>query len=667
MSRGFRSRSRGHRDQQREPRDRSRGLNTPLSYRSMSAVPAALAGEVSLRRDVTLQFKAAVISNIEAKGPNPKTVTLQDRKEIARTAGFDWKVCVKWYAVKQDIFQQIAKTKLGKHGPRPFGSNEKLTGKSKPQCRLRGEVANDTYQFEVLSQLKNFLDMERSRGHTVTLIMMKDQYLKYLSRYAAKYRLMSQTEECQKQKACLLSNSQLCLERHDEMQCWDSKADKYWDKVVFHKVGAGMRAQQRKTQLTAEEEWLRCYLTWQSMDRAVWISAYGADEELMNHVANPTQWRKGLERMPLVFWDHVPVWLKVTGSAKVVWSHGDAANAAVRKTASRKVKKLCTQYAANIRDKADDGEEQELPDKEEVNPQELSDELRAVIQDATSKMGKHSPPVQTRGTYESGGDKFRVTLILFQTIENWFSEVEVPKGYAALRSDTNSADQLEGILIVYGSTHAKLEDMDDSGNWLRSYEYSVAGRTISREKGKNSRGVLSGWRKLRQSLGHDAFRRLRIWSQPAAWADEVIHCWLSDLIRSEYQPQCVFQVDCCSGQWTERVMHTLWMNQQLQTPIAPDVTPLLQLTDTCQAFCAKRAAEKQKGRLELEMREQCRRDNRKYTAHFGQYEMFRVAQTMVSEGIRQQQSSDVVLRQAIKSQLVCWRPNTEIGGLQSIE
>ena len=102
-------------------------------------------------------------------------------------------------------------------------------------------------------------------------------------------------------------------------------------------------------------------------------------------------------------------------------------------------------------------------------------------------------------------------------------------------------------------------------------------------------------------MGADAFRRLRIWSQPAAWADEVIHCWLSDLIKAEYQQQCLFQVDCCSGQWTERVMQTLWLNQQLQTPIAPDATPLLQLTDTCQAFCAKRAGERQKGSLELQM------------------------------------------------------------------
>ena len=129
------------------------------------------------------------------------------------------------------------------------------------------------------------------------------------------------------------------------MQCWDFKAEKYWDQNIHFKVCACMRAQQRKTQLTADEEWARCYLTWQSMDRAIWVSCYGSAEELMNHVSDATQWRKGLQSMPLVFWDHVPVWIKVIGSAKVVWSQNDKNNAAERKRASRQVKKLCSDYS----------------------------------------------------------------------------------------------------------------------------------------------------------------------------------------------------------------------------------------------------------------------------------------------------------------------------------
>ena len=197
------------RDLPRRPRDQSQrwlGLRTHrclqhiavLSVDGRSKLPAALVGEAVLRRDPTLQCKASVISQIMAVGPEPKQVKLVDRQMIAENAGFHWKVLAKWYAVKQDIFQQIAKLKLGKYGPRPFGSNERLTGKSKAQCRLRREEATENYQSDVIKQLKNFVDLERSRGHTVTVVMLKDHYLKYLTRFAVKYRLMSHTEKSQK-------------------------------------------------------------------------------------------------------------------------------------------------------------------------------------------------------------------------------------------------------------------------------------------------------------------------------------------------------------------------------------------------------------------------------------------------------------------------------------
>ncbi len=128
------------RDLPRRPRDQSQrwlGLRTHrgsqhiavLSVDGRSKLPAALVGEAVLRRDPTLQCKAAVISQIMAVGTEPKQVKAVDRQRIAENAGLHWKMLAKWYAIKQDIFQQIAKLKLGKYGPRPFGSSERLSGK----------------------------------------------------------------------------------------------------------------------------------------------------------------------------------------------------------------------------------------------------------------------------------------------------------------------------------------------------------------------------------------------------------------------------------------------------------------------------------------------------------------------------------------------------------
>jgi len=174
-------------------------------------------GEASLRRDVTLQFKGAIINKILATGKKPSEIELSSRQAISKQSGFSWRNIVQWYAAKDSIFEQITKSKLGMYGPRPFGSNERLAGKSKPQCRIRGDTLNNEgYQTEVIKSLKDFLDLERSRGHTVSVIMLKDYYLKLLTRFAVKYKLMSAMEKCLDKSASLAQYSQLCLERHDK-------------------------------------------------------------------------------------------------------------------------------------------------------------------------------------------------------------------------------------------------------------------------------------------------------------------------------------------------------------------------------------------------------------------------------------------------------------------
>ncbi len=146
----------------------------------------------------------------------------------------------------------------------------------------------------------------------------------------------------------------------------------------------------------------------------------------------------------------------------------------------------------------------------------------------------------------------------------------------------------------------------------------------------------------------------------------MISCWVSDLVAS-YSAQCISIVDCFSGQWTERCMHTSWANSQLQVPVAPDCTPLLQVTDTCQSFVAKRAGESRKAELELLLREKARREGVQYQAKAGAYELFEVGFAMAVEGDRRQSQRYVVLAQCIKSQLLVMRPTVDGQVLQSIE
>ena len=101
----------------------------------------------------------------------------------------------------------------------------------------------------------------------------------------------------------------------------------------------------------------------------------------------------------------------------------------------------------------------------------------------------------------------------------------------------------------------RLEDLDDQGRFVRQYAFKVGGKTVNREVGQSARGLMKQYVQLRSSMDRDQFLTTRVWCQPAAWADEIISCWISDLLH-EYQPQCITLVDCFSGQWTETSMFT---------------------------------------------------------------------------------------------------------------
>ena len=204
--------------------------------------------------------------------------------------------------------------------------------------------------------------------------------------------------------------------------------------------------------------------------------------------------------------------------------------------------------------------------------------------------------------------------------------------------------------------YARLEDIGDDGKFVRQYSFKVAGKTVNREAGQSARGLMKQYVQLRSSLGKDKFLTTRIWCQPAAWADEIISCWVSDLLHS-YQPQCITVVDCFSGQWTETSLFTAWLNSQMQLPIGPDCTPLLQVTDTCQSAQGKAAGNRRKEQLRLQGMELARREQTQYQCKFGPSELFQVASSIGHQGIIMQETNDLVLHQCRKSQLLVLRPN----------
>ena len=299
---------------------------------------------------------------------------------------------------------------------------------------------------------------------------------------------------------------------------------------------------------------------------------------------------------------------------------------------------------------------------------EARNALRQLQEEArkSSEEQKSKRPVTTKGTYSPGGDKYRVTAILFQTVEKWFDPNSAPQGFGEVRSQKDqSMPPLQMILIVFGSAQCRLEDIDSAGKWNKDVQFKSKGQPVNRTKGQSARGMMAGWVRLRSQLGEDQFLSVRIWQQPAAWADEVISCWVLDLLF-QYLIQSINIVDCFSGQWTAACLYTSWLNQQCQIPVGPDCTPMLQVADNAVIRECKVVGETEKAQLGLELQEQARRDGAQYQAKFGQYELFRVASRMARETSRRQETRDIVLNSLVRSQLLAFRLG-ESGQFQPIE
>ena len=76
---------------------------------------------------------------------------------------------------------------------------------------------------------------------------------------------------------------------------------------------------------------------------------------------------------------------------------------------------------------------------------------------------------------------------------------------------------------------------------------------VAFKAGESAGQILGSWRAARDaSLASKGTWQdeVLIWSQPAAWCDQVICQWCSDYIQS-WSPRTLLIVDCLGSQWQE--------------------------------------------------------------------------------------------------------------------
>ena len=211
----------------------------------------------------------------------------------------------------------------------------------------------------------------------------------------------------------------------------DQQRRKYCTSVLAW-VGASALRTQRVTRLTQAQVCQRVELTWQSHDYAQLLAVRGTDEELVEHIRSPTEWRSGLKSTVWVFFDHTPVWCAGTVEERPIYAQFESANCQARKQQSRQRRQA-----------------------EARGVESVITELGAVpVLPQTS--AQVPVPVQTISAGSGASQKSRLTLIVFQSVEKWFDPESVPVGFGQVRNQrVPESPGLHGVLIVKCSQHCR--------------------------------------------------------------------------------------------------------------------------------------------------------------------------------------------------------------------
>ena len=123
-----------------------------------------------------------------------------------------------------------------------------------------------------------------------------------------------------------------------------------------------------------------------------------------------------------------------------------------------------------------------------------------------------------------------------------------------------------------------MSNIGADGKWLKTEEFVYKNKTTVRTAGTSCGNIMLGWRKLRDEKPL-LFDQISIMSQPASNCDSIIMSWSIEEM-SEAFVCSLWQRDCFAVLFSDHVMRSLFLSQQLSTTIAAKMTASLQLTDT---------------------------------------------------------------------------------------
>ena len=221
-------------------------------------------------------------------------------------------------------------------------------------------------------------------------------------------------------------------------------------------------------------------------------------------------------------------------------------------------------------------------------------------------------------------------------------------------------------VLIVGGVRARLCNIRDTldpksgvlhGVWCNDEVFSVGGVVTTRKAGESCGRVLEAWRRVRH-FRPELLDGIEIYQQPAAVVDGVLTKWITER-EAERFPRSLWMRDALATTMTEDALAAAAAAWQLVTFIAPDMTPVLQITDTDQAAYFKAACRRAKDELYHLKKKKAAAAGCRETVDSSPAEVLAIVQAGLHQLRDSNARSNQILAAARRNGLLCWRPDSE--------
>ena len=605
------------------------------------------------------------------------------------------------YANPQDFWRaMVAKFSLSKRQLSHILSKRdklrdvvKLKVAKKPKTRtkrVRHSGAGRKAPFpEVLSQLRQWLSLERACGHTMAKSDLVAEFILRLRASAAGLRMTARD----KTELSPLQAQELLQQASDR----EARAEKLSASPVYRKsqavkllrwLGAKYTTTELVSNISPLEAEVRCKLTWQEFDKCLWLAALSSTQQLAeaNVVASAQEFVKQRQHLVVGFSDQVPLWAKATGR-KAVFGASEFHPSDVSKDFSE-----IRQAIAEVMEADEKPEMMVLPILDSL-PQTASSALVLKEETATpektatpqaaaeqKEQSGATPPAPAEQKQQSGGPEPKRRLKGKQSVPSGQAGSLTTLGFSAEERFriTYEARQLlhqvvggpeqpvlgsvgKGLLVVPGQW-ARLSNISEKGTWLKTETFRMGSKSVTHFEGQPVGRALEAYRKVRASHP-ELVSELEIMSQPASNVDSVILSWSVEAQASEY-PCSVWQRDCFSSVFSDSAVQSMALAQQISCLVAAKCTSKQQITASDFAKQFKALVRQKLTALRTEFQQ----------AQKGVSSVWRVGALEIVKSVvwAQQKMAEKnaedswVLRAAVRNGLLVWRPDPSSGKLEKL-